>query len=127
MPDRIATIRYLTTTSFGFGASALLADVLAELSIARPFVVTDPGVRAAGIADEVAAAACEPGRATWFDRSPPNPTEAAVLEGTEAFRAASRRSSIRPRTRSRSTASSALHAGSRRPPRTGAASRRDGT
>jgi 4-hydroxybutyrate dehydrogenase len=88
MPDRIATIRYLTTTSFGFGASALLADVLAELSIARPFVVTDPGVRAAGIADEVAAAACEPGRATWFDRSPPNPTEAAVLEGTEAFRAA---------------------------------------
>jgi hypothetical protein len=88
MADEIATIRYLTTASFGFGASALLAEVLAELSIARPFVVTDPGVRAAGIADEVVAAACAPGRVTWFDRSPPNPTKAAVLEATEAFRAA---------------------------------------
>jgi len=87
MADDIATIRYLTTASFGFGASALLGDVLTELSIARPFVVTDPGVRAAGIADDVAAAACEPDRVTWFDRSPPNPTEAAVLEATEAFRA----------------------------------------
>lgn len=86
--DGISTIRYLTTVSFGFGASALLADVLAELEIARPFVVTDSGVRTAGIADRVVAGAGEPGRATWFDHTPPNPTEAAVLEATEAFRAA---------------------------------------
>jgi alcohol dehydrogenase class IV len=26
-----------------------------------------------------------PGRVAWFDRTPPNPTEAAVLEGVEAF------------------------------------------
>jgi 4-hydroxybutyrate dehydrogenase len=88
MTDGIVTIRYLTTASFGFGASALLGEVLAEHAIARPFVVTDPGVRATGIAGEVLAAACEPGRTTWFDRSPSNPTEAAVLEATEAFRAA---------------------------------------
>jgi 4-hydroxybutyrate dehydrogenase len=86
--EGISTISYLTTASFGFGASALLGDVLAELAIARPFVVTDPGVRSAGIADGVVAAAVEPDRATWFDRTPPNPTEAAVLEATEAFHAA---------------------------------------
>jgi hypothetical protein len=86
--DGISTISYLTTVSFGFGASAVLGDVLAELAIARPFVVTDSGVRAAGIADKVVAATCEPGRATWFDRTPPNPTEGAVLEATEAFRSA---------------------------------------
>jgi len=86
--DGISTIRYLTTVSFGFGASALLGDALAELGIARPLVVTDSGVRAAGIADEVVGALREPGRATWFDRTPPNPTEAAVLEATETFRAA---------------------------------------
>jgi 4-hydroxybutyrate dehydrogenase len=86
--DGISTIRYLTTVSFGFGASALLAEVIEELGIARPLVVTDPGVRAAGIADGVVAEACEPGRAMWFDRTPPNPTEAAVLEATEAFRMA---------------------------------------
>jgi 4-hydroxybutyrate dehydrogenase len=86
--DGIATISYLTTTSFGFGASALLADALAEHAIARPFVVTDSGVPTAGIADTVVAAACNPGRATWFDRTPPNPTEAAVLDATEAHHAA---------------------------------------
>src|SRR5207247_4770022 len=88
--DGISTIRYLTTVSSGFGASALLGDALAELGIARPLVVTDSGVRAAGIADEVVGALREPGRATWFDRTPPNPTEAAVLEATETFRAAER-------------------------------------
>jgi hypothetical protein len=85
--DGISTIRYLTTVSFGFGASALLGDVLGELEIARPLVVTDAGVRAAGIADGVIARACEPGRAAWFDRTPPNPTERAVLEAADVFRA----------------------------------------
>jgi 4-hydroxybutyrate dehydrogenase len=88
MAEGIATIRYLTTASFGFGASGLLQEALSEHSIARPLAVTDPGVRAAGIADEVATATRDPGAMTWFDRSPPNPTEAAVLEATEAFRAA---------------------------------------
>ena len=86
--DCIATIRYLTTTSFGFGASSLLEDVLAELGIARPLVVTDPGVRAAGVADGVVDRTSDVGPFTWFDRTPPNPTEEAVLEATEVFRAA---------------------------------------
>ena len=82
--EDLATIRYLTTTSFGFGASALLGEVLTELGIVRPLVVTDPGVRATGIADRVVADA----EVTWFDRTPPNPTEAAVLDATEMFRTA---------------------------------------
>ena len=69
MTESIATIRYLTTASFGFGASALLPEVLAELGIARPLVVTDPGVRA--IAGRVVTE-----QVTWFDRAPANPTEA---------------------------------------------------
>jgi hypothetical protein len=86
--DGIATIRYLTTTSFGFGASSLLEKVLGELAIARPLVVTDPGVRAAGVADGVVDRTGDVGPFTWFDRTPPNPTEEAVLEATEVFRAA---------------------------------------
>jgi len=85
MTDGIATIRYLTTASFGFGASALLAEVLAELAIVHPLVVTDPGVRAAGIADGVIA---DLDGVTWFDRAPANPTEEAVLAATGLFRAA---------------------------------------
>jgi len=86
--DGIATIRYLTTTSFGFGASSLLEEALGELGIARPLVVTDPGVRAAGVADGVVDGTGDVGPFTWFDRTPPNPTEEAVLEATEVFRAA---------------------------------------
>jgi 4-hydroxybutyrate dehydrogenase len=86
--DGIATIRYLTTTSFGFGASSLLEEVLGELGIARPLVVTDPGVRAAGVPDGVVDRTGDVGPFTWFDRTPPNPTEEAVLEATEVFRAA---------------------------------------
>src|SRR4051794_8498351 len=88
MADDVATIRYLTTASFGYGASALLPDILRELAVAQPFVVTDAGVRAAGVADRVVAHLREPARASWFDRTPPNPTEAAVVEATDAFRAA---------------------------------------
>src|SRR3954469_19813184 len=76
----IATIRYLTTASFGFGASALLGEALAEHGITRPMVVTDPGVRP--IAERVAGDGV-----TWFDRAPANPTEAAVLEARDVFRA----------------------------------------
>jgi 4-hydroxybutyrate dehydrogenase len=85
MTDGIATIRYLTTASFGFGASQLLGEVLIESGIERPLVVTDPGVRATGIADQVVSAVPPSREVIWFDRSPPNPTEAAVLEATEAF------------------------------------------
>jgi 4-hydroxybutyrate dehydrogenase len=86
--EGITTIRYLTTVSFGFGASALLQEALDELAITRPLVVTDAGIRGVGIADGVVAGLGEPGGVTWFDRTPPNPTEAAVLEAAEAFRAA---------------------------------------
>jgi alcohol dehydrogenase class IV len=85
MTNDIATIRYLTTASFGFGASALLPDVLEELAIERTFVVTDPGVRATGLADGVIIGI---DHVTWFDRAPANPTEEAVLEATDLFRAA---------------------------------------
>lgn len=86
--EGVATIRYLTMVAFGFGASALLRETLDELEISRPLVVTDHGIRGTGIADGVVAGIGEPGRVTWFDRTPPNPTEAAVLEAAEAFRAA---------------------------------------
>lgn len=84
--EGIATIRYLTTASFGYGAAALLPGVLAELGLRRPLLVTDRGVRASGIAESVAAPL---GRAaTWFDGTPPNPTEEAVRDAVEAYRGA---------------------------------------
>lgn len=86
--DGIATIRYLTTASFGFGASDLLAEALAELGVTRPLVVTDPGVRATGIADQVVERGSAGAQPAWFDQTPANPTESAVLDAVEVYRAA---------------------------------------
>ena len=86
MVEGIATIRYLTTALFGHGAARLLGGVLDEIGVARPFVVTDPGVRAVGIADEVIERLPTAGHVCWFDRTPANPTEAAVAEAAELFR-----------------------------------------
>lgn len=86
--EGIATIRYLTTASFGFGASRLVADVLAELRVERPLVVTDPGVRATGLADRVIEPVSGTTAPTWFDQTPANPTEAAVVEAVEVYRSA---------------------------------------
>jgi alcohol dehydrogenase class IV len=85
--DGVATIHYLTTALFGHGASGLLADVLAEIGVARPFVVTDPGVRVAGVADGVISRLPRAADVCWFDTTPANPTDAAIEEATEALRA----------------------------------------
>jgi 4-hydroxybutyrate dehydrogenase len=85
MTEGVATIRYLTTALFGHGASGLLAGQLSEIGVTRPFVVTDPGVRAAGVADAVIDGL--PQAVRWFDATPANPTDTAIEEATESLRA----------------------------------------
>lgn len=75
----MALIQYLTHIQFDFGALALLPAECERVGIRRPLLVTDAGVRAAGLLDRALAAL--PG---WpvavFDATPANPTEAAVRE-----------------------------------------------
>ncbi len=81
-------ITYLTRIHF---ADRVLEDALeAEVEAAemrRPLVVTDPGVAAAGLVDRLFAALPPGTRATLFDGTPENPTEAAVREATAVFAA----------------------------------------
>ncbi|WP_395137306.1 iron-containing alcohol dehydrogenase [Schlegelella aquatica] len=83
----MALIYYLTQIQFDFGAIALLPQECERIGIRRPLVVTDAGVRAAGVLDRALAAL--PG---WpvavFDQTPPNPTEAAVRAAEAVFAAA---------------------------------------
>lgn len=65
-----------TTVHFGSGVTATLAERIAALGVERVFVVTDPGVRAAGIVDRVLAPLVEdlvPVRI--FDAVHPNPRD----------------------------------------------------
>ena len=81
----MALITYLTRIQFDFGAIRLLPDELKIAGIARPMLVTDRGVVAAGLAERVAAAMGTKPVAT-FDATPSNPTEAATLEALAMYR-----------------------------------------
>lgn len=73
----MALIQYLTQIQFDFGAIRLLRSECERVGIARPLVVTDAGVRAAGILQK-ALDALDGLPSAVFDQTPSNPTEAAV-------------------------------------------------
>jgi alcohol dehydrogenase class IV len=73
----MATILYLTQIQFEYGAIRLLADECSRIGIQRPLIVTDAGVRAAGVLQK-ALDALKDVPVTVFDQTPPNPTEASV-------------------------------------------------
>jgi 4-hydroxybutyrate dehydrogenase len=73
----MATILYLTQIQFEFGAIKLLAAECERVGMRRPLIVTDAGVRAAGVLQK-ALDALAGWPVTVFDQTPPNPTEASV-------------------------------------------------
>ncbi|TKT70499.1 iron-containing alcohol dehydrogenase [Afipia massiliensis] len=79
-------ISYLTTIRFGFDESDALSDELKAVGIARPLVVTDRGIIAAGLAERVLAKA---GGAHWpvFEGTPSNPTEEAAHQALAIYTA----------------------------------------
>jgi len=81
----MALINYITQVQLDFGALALLPQELERAGITKPLVVTDAGVRAAGLLDRTIAALG--GRAhAVFDATPSNPTERAVRAAAELYR-----------------------------------------
>jgi len=82
----MAFINYVTQIQFEFGAVRLLAQECARVGIARPLVVTDPGVKAAGVLQKALDALAGLPVAV-FDQTPPNPTEAAVRAAAALYQA----------------------------------------
>ncbi len=81
----MALIHYITQVQLDFGALALLPQELDRAGIRRPLVVTDAGVRAAGLLDRALAALAGRQHAV-FDATPSNPTERAVRAAVDAYR-----------------------------------------
>ncbi len=82
----MAFIYYVTQVQFDFGAIKLLKQECDRVGITRPLVVTDAGVKAAGILQK--ALDMLPGMTVAvFDQTPSNPTEAAVLAATALYKA----------------------------------------
>lgn len=74
----MATLTYLTTTHFDFGAISQLPAELRKAGITKPFIATDKGLVDAGLVDIVAGALGPDYAPTVFDGTPGNPTEEAV-------------------------------------------------
>ncbi|MDN8615953.1 iron-containing alcohol dehydrogenase [Variovorax ginsengisoli] len=83
----MALIQYLTQIQFDFGAIRLLRSECERIGITRPLVVTDAGVRAAGILQKALDALGDLAVAV-FDQTPSNPTEAAVRLAAAQYREA---------------------------------------
>jgi hypothetical protein len=82
----MAQILYITNILIDFGTLAQLPVECERAGIRRPLIVTDAGVKAAGLLDQALAAL--PGWPTAvFDQTPSNPTEAAVRAAVAIYKA----------------------------------------
>ena len=85
MPVEVETIRSVevpTRLVHGAGAVTKLAEIVHDLGVARPLVVTDPGVAAAGLAERALDQLAD---AVLFDQVRPNPDIALVDEGAALY------------------------------------------
>jgi alcohol dehydrogenase class IV len=78
-------ITYLTQIQIEAGARRLLAGECERVGIKRPLIVTDAGVRAAGVLQQVLDALPAGLRSAVYDGTPPNPNEAAVRDAVALF------------------------------------------
>ena len=108
MPVEVETVRSVevpTRLVHGVGAIARLGETLRELGVARPLLVTDPGVAAAGLAERALEHLDD---AVVFDEVRPNPDIALVDAGPQVYAETGRDglvglgggSSLTPRSRS---------------------------
>ena len=81
----MAFIYYVTQIQFEFGAIKLLKQECARVGITRPLIVTDAGVKAAGILQK-ALDQLHGMTVAVFDQTPSNPTEAAVRAAAALYK-----------------------------------------
>ena len=81
----MARILYLTQIDLDHGVVRLLPEECRRTGMRRPLIVTDAGVRAAGVLQHALDALRDTSHAV-FDGTPPNPTEAAVRAAVEVYR-----------------------------------------
>ena len=82
----MTAIRYITQIQFDFGAIRTLAEECTRCGIQRPLIVTDPGVKAAGIVQKALDVLADFDVAV-FDQTPSNPTEQAVRAAQAVYNA----------------------------------------
>jgi len=86
----VSQILYVTNIQIDFGAIALLRGECERTGMSKPLIVTDAGVKAAGLLERAATALAQGGSPlphAVFDQTPSNPTEAAVRAAAAIYQA----------------------------------------
>ena len=83
----MVAINYLTQIEFGSGVLSELDRLVRAEAIGNPLLVTDKGLMRTGIVDKVREALSGGDKLAVFDGTPSNPTEEAVLDALELYRA----------------------------------------
>ena len=78
----MSNIFYITQINIDFGVISTLREECNKYGITKPLIITDQGIKAAGILD-TALKHLEPLVVSVFDQTPSNPTEQAVRSGAE--------------------------------------------
>jgi len=81
----MAFIQYITQVHLDFGVISMLPAECTRTGMSRPLVVSDAGVRAAGVLGQALQALRDVPHAV-FDGTPSNPTEQAVRAAVEVYR-----------------------------------------
>ena len=81
----MALIKYITDVEIAFGAIEKLPEACRASGMTKPLIVTDAGVKAAGILATAVQAMGDMPHAI-YDGTPSNPTEAAVREATVIYK-----------------------------------------
>lgn len=84
----MALINYITQVQFDYGALSLLQQECERIGIKKPLVVTDMGIRNAGLLDKVLGQLKDGAAVPVYDQTPPNPNENAVRGAVAMFREA---------------------------------------
>jgi alcohol dehydrogenase class IV len=82
----MSLINYITQIQFDFGAVKLIKSECERIGIRRPLIVTDQGVKAAGIVETVLEALGQGMSVPVYDRTPSNPNEGAVRDAVALYK-----------------------------------------
>jgi alcohol dehydrogenase class IV len=83
----MANLTFMNQTIFDHGASTQLGQVLARHGIRRPLLCTDKGLVNLGMVTDLVSNLGNDAALTIFDGTPENPTQMAVEEAVELYRA----------------------------------------
>ena len=83
--ELMAVLNYGTIIRFDFGAVEHLSSALEKFDVKRPMIISDAGLRAAGLIDRIVNSLGALTPLPVYDGTPGNPTEEAVTEALTIF------------------------------------------